>query len=96
MVKWADLAKPKEFGGLRFTDTRLMNKCLLSKWIIKLERSDSDLCTEMLRKKYLKERCFFGSNARRDSQFWNGLHEAKHICQNGIKYVVGNGKKFRF
>jgi hypothetical protein len=50
MVKWTDLARPKDFGGLCFTDTRLMNKCLLSKWIIKLERGDSDLCTEMLRK----------------------------------------------
>jgi hypothetical protein len=38
MVKWADLAKPKDFGGLGFIDTRLMNTYLLSKWIIKLER----------------------------------------------------------
>jgi hypothetical protein len=59
-----------------------MNKCLLSKWIIKLERGGSNLCTKMLRKKYLKERVFFGSNARGGSQFWKWLHEAKHICQN--------------
>jgi hypothetical protein len=38
MVKWADLARPKDFGGLGFNDTKLMNQCLLSKWIIKLER----------------------------------------------------------
>jgi hypothetical protein len=38
MVKWTDLARPKDFSGLGFTETRLMNKCLLSKWIIKLER----------------------------------------------------------
>jgi hypothetical protein len=44
MVKWADLTRPKDFGGLGFTDTRLMNKCLLSKLIIKLERGDSDIC----------------------------------------------------
>jgi hypothetical protein len=51
MVKWADLARPRDFGGLGFTDTRLMNKCLLSRWIIKLERGDSHLCSNMLRKK---------------------------------------------
>jgi hypothetical protein len=96
MVKWADLATPKDFGGLGFTDTRLMNKCLLSKWIIKLERGDTYLCTKMLRNKYLKEKDFFGSNARGWSQFWKGLHEAKHTCQSGLKYVVGNGKKPRF
>jgi hypothetical protein len=31
MVKWANLARPRNFGGLGFTDTRLMNKCLLSR-----------------------------------------------------------------
>jgi hypothetical protein len=58
MVKWVDLAKPKDFGGLGFTDTRVMNKCMLSKWIIKLERGDTDLCTKMLRNKYLKDEGF--------------------------------------
>jgi hypothetical protein len=29
MVRWEDLARPKEFVGLGFTDTRLINKCLL-------------------------------------------------------------------
>jgi hypothetical protein len=38
MVKWDDLAKPKDHGGLGFRDTRLMNECLLSKWIVKLGR----------------------------------------------------------
>jgi hypothetical protein len=48
-----------------------MNKCLLSKWIIKLERSDTDLCTKMLRNKHLKEKVFlalileWGHNSRR-------------------------------
>jgi hypothetical protein len=37
MVKWEVIAKPIEFGGLGFTDTRLMNQCLLSRWIVKLE-----------------------------------------------------------
>jgi hypothetical protein len=31
MVKWANSARPRNFGGLGFTDTRLMNKCLLSR-----------------------------------------------------------------
>jgi hypothetical protein len=59
MVKWADLARPKDFGGLGFIDTWLMNKCLLSKWIIKLERGYVDLCTKLLRNKYLNNKGFF-------------------------------------
>jgi hypothetical protein len=94
MVKWADLARPKDFGGLEYTNTRLMNKCLLSKWIIKLERDDSDLCTKMLRNKYLKEG--FLSNARAGSQFWKGLHEAKYIVKVGLNMWRAMGRSLNF
>jgi hypothetical protein len=50
------LIKPKDHGGLGFTYIRLMNECLLSKWIIKLERGDEDMCSSLLRKKYLKDK----------------------------------------
>ena len=36
-MKWEDLARPKEFGGLVFLDIRAMNICLVAKWIDKLE-----------------------------------------------------------
>jgi hypothetical protein len=95
MIKWEDLAKPKDHGGLIFTDTRLMNGCLLAKWIIKLERGDEDMRSTLLRKKYLKGREFFSSNPRGGSQFWKGLHEVKPTCQRGMKYIIGNGNKAR-
>jgi hypothetical protein len=50
MVKWEGLARPKVFGVLGFTGMRLMNQCLLSRWIVKLERGDSDICSALLRK----------------------------------------------
>jgi hypothetical protein len=96
MVKWDELAKPKEHGGLGFTETRLMNMCLLSKWILKLERVDDNMCYNLLRKKYLKGKGFFNSSYRGASQFWEGLHEAKPYCQRGMKHILGNGKKIRF
>jgi hypothetical protein len=37
MVKWEELEKQRDQGGLGFTDTRLMIECLLAKWIITLE-----------------------------------------------------------
>jgi hypothetical protein len=90
------LTKPKDHGGLGFTDTRLMNECLPPKWIIKLERGDGDLCSTPLRRKYLKDRVFFSSNPRGGSQFWKGLHEIKHTCQRGMKYIIDDGKKLGF
>jgi hypothetical protein len=96
MVKWEELAKQRDHGGLGFTDTRLMNVCLLSRWIFKLEMGDEDLCCALLRRKYLKDRAFYNSSFRGASQFWKGLREAKSYCQRGLKYILGDGKKIRF
>jgi hypothetical protein len=89
MVRWEVMARLKSFGGLGFIDTRLMNLCVLSKWIVKLERGNEDMCTTLLRKKYLKGKGFFCVNPRGGSQFWRRLHEAKEICLRGIKFLVG-------
>jgi hypothetical protein len=37
MASWELLASAKRAGGLGFTNTRVMNKCLLAKWIFKIE-----------------------------------------------------------
>jgi hypothetical protein len=96
MVKWEVLTRLKEVGGLGFTDTNLMNQCLLSRWIIKLERGDTDMCSSLLRRKYLKEKGFFCVTLAGASQFWRGLYEIKYICQQGLKYLMGNRRKIRF
>lgn len=36
MVKWDAISRPKEFGGLGIINTRIMNDCLLTKWIWKI------------------------------------------------------------
>jgi hypothetical protein len=59
MMRWEVLATPKQVGGLGFTDTRVMNQCLLSKWIYKLEKGDNNPCCKMLRAKYLGEKGFY-------------------------------------
>lgn len=55
MVRWVDMAFPKDFGGLGFTETRAMNTALIAKCIFKLKSNDQSLCTTMLRRKYLQE-----------------------------------------
>lgn len=96
MMRWEVLATPKPVGGLGFTDTRVMNQCLLSKWIYKLEKGDNNPCYQLLRAKYLGEGGFFNSKSRGVSQFWAGLHEVKYCCARGLIYIVKNVKKARF
>lgn len=53
MMKWEALCRPKDFGGLGFINTRIMNVVLLCKWIFKLESGVEDPCCDLLRKKYM-------------------------------------------
>uniref|UniRef100_A0A0E0IA23 Uncharacterized protein n=1 Tax=Oryza nivara TaxID=4536 RepID=A0A0E0IA23_ORYNI len=43
MVRWVDMAFPKDFGGLGFTETRAMNTALIAKCIFKLKSNDQNV-----------------------------------------------------
>jgi hypothetical protein len=49
MASWELLASPKRARGLGFTNTRVMNKCLLAKWIFKVENDEDNMCCQLLR-----------------------------------------------
>lgn len=88
MVKWEAMSSPREFGGLGLLETRTMNKCLLGKWIYKLERGDSDPCTTLLRRKYFGDKGFYSTSPDGGSHFWRGLHEVKDDFCKGLKYIL--------
>ena len=69
MIRWRNLAFPKEFGGLGFTETRAFNIALLAKWIFKLESKEKSLCLDLLRNKYMRDRGFFYGSEVGISQF---------------------------
>lgn len=92
MLKWQALCRPKDYGGLGFIDTRLMNIALLGKWIVKLESNSKDMSCVVLRKKYLKDgNSFFNSSAVGGGQFWKGLHACKPWLQRFVEKDVGDG-----
>jgi hypothetical protein len=62
IVKWEVLCKPKEYGGLGFTDFRTRNICLLNKWIYKLESGSQDIICQILTSKYLRDTGFYQSD----------------------------------
>jgi hypothetical protein len=68
MAKWDLVASPKKAGDAGFTNTRIMNRCLLSKWFFKIERGDNTLCCNLLRQKYFGEK---GSSAIRNMMSHN-------------------------
>ena len=96
MVRWIDLAFPKEFGGIGLTETRMLNIALLAKWIIKLESHDNSLCIELLRKKYLQQGGIFQFVGEKGSQIWKGVLNVRKWMSLGSVWSLGNGSHIWF
>lgn len=70
MMKWDNICIPKDFGGLGGLDTGLMNEALLGKWVWKiLMAKEEDLCFNMLKRKYFRNKAFAQANGNNGSQF---------------------------
>ncbi|KAG2632387.1 hypothetical protein PVAP13_2NG085546 [Panicum virgatum] len=96
MVKWEALIRPKEFGGVDFLDIRVMNICLLVKWIERLEKRDDSICIQLLCRKYLGDKSIFQLNRNAGSQFWKRILSVRQWCQWGRRVQVHSRKQTRF
>jgi hypothetical protein len=98
MTKWEAIATPREFGGLEIINTRLINDCLLVKWIWRLVKKEDSLWCKILYGKYLKGKDFFSSSGRGGggSQFWRGLHKVKKLFKWRTVHRVGKENQTRF
>jgi hypothetical protein len=92
MASWDLLASPKRVGGLGFTNTRVVNKCLLAKWIFKIESGEDNICFNPLRRKYLGGKGIYSCKKNNCSQFWKSLMNVKDECARRLKYLIGDGK----
>lgn len=91
MAKFEMVCRPKDQGGLGIINTKIMNDCLLVKWIWKIHLEPETLWFKILKAKYMRSGGFFGSKASGSSQFWQGLHKIKHLFKWGAIFKVGNG-----
>jgi hypothetical protein len=68
-VRWDALCKPKSLGGLGIIDTKIMNMCLMAKWIWKLYAGDQGLWAKIIWRKYLWTKDLLTDSYRLGSQF---------------------------
>jgi len=88
---------PKDFGGLGIINTRIFNDTLLLKWVWGLLRDkEGDLCCQLLKAKYYKNKPFTKSKVGIGSQFWKGIQKIRHKINFGLKKVVLNGESTLF
>jgi hypothetical protein len=91
MAKWEMMSRPKDQGGVGIFNTRIMNDCLLVKWIWKILCEPDEFWFKVIKAKYLKGESFFESNDKGSSQFWKGLHKVKHLFKWGPYFRLGMG-----
>lgn len=96
MAKWIVVCMPKDQGGVGIINTYIMNQCLMTKWIWRIEKGSEDLWYRLIKAKYLKSGSFFGSPNQGVSLFWRNLHKVKHMFQWGAEYNVHKGYTVRF
>jgi hypothetical protein len=108
-VKWCDLCRPKECGGLGMKNLRLVNVSLLTKWRWRLLVSQEALWSLVLKAKYgneiglSPELASFG-NKRFASLWWKDLCNLGRLsrssngdwCSEMLVKKVGNGGGTRF
>ena len=82
MAKMDTIYRPRNQGGLGMINTKIMNDCLLDKWIWKIHKGADELWFQLIKAKYLQSGSFFTSCAG-TSQFWQGLHKIKHLFKWG-------------
>lgn len=81
-------------GGLGILDLEIQNKCLLSKWLFKLFNEDG-LWQEVLRKKYVKDKCLSEIEKKKQETHTFGLDVKELLLQHG-RFRVQNGHQTRF
>jgi hypothetical protein len=78
------------------TDSRLMNACLLVKWIWRIYSGEQGLWADILRSKCLRDKDLMLDDLRPGSQFWNSIQKLKHLFRLGAKHSVCDGKTTSF
>lgn len=84
MVKWHNVCLPKDFGELGIINTMLLNDALMLKWTWRLYREEEDnICCQLLRAKYLRNKTLLQHKGTSGSQFWRGVNKTKHLFSWG-------------
>lgn len=87
MVNWGAVCRPKEFGGLGIVHTRIMNDCLLAKWIWKIHSANNELWFRIIKAKYFPRGVFKEAKVLHGSQFWKNIQKVKKICLISVQDI---------
>jgi hypothetical protein len=82
MAKWKMISRPKDQGGVGVINTRIMNDCLLVKWIWKIFQEPDAMWFRIIKAKYMRKGVFFNLVPRVAHNFGRGFIRSS-ICLSG-------------
>jgi hypothetical protein len=84
-VKWSEVCRPKDQGGLGVMNSKLTNIALMVKWVwcIFTESPDNCLWLHILRAKYPRADDMFNSTPQGGSPLWQSIYKVKHFFKLG-------------
>jgi hypothetical protein len=96
LARWNIICQPKEQGGLGIQNIDVQNKCMLSKWLLKLINEEG-LWQNLLRRKYLRTQTISHVQKKPgDSHFWSGLINVKEYFLSLGHFQLNNGGNIHF
>uniref|UniRef100_A0A452ZZZ2 Reverse transcriptase zinc-binding domain-containing protein n=1 Tax=Aegilops tauschii subsp. strangulata TaxID=200361 RepID=A0A452ZZZ2_AEGTS len=91
MVKWSEIYKPKDQGGLGVISSKRMNIALLSKWLWRIQTEEGGLWLQIIRGKYLRGQLLAFASRSGGSQFWQSVMSLLPILRIGTSIQIGSG-----
>ena len=91
MVKWSEICKPKDQGGLGVISSKRMDIALLLKWLWRIQTEEGGLWLEIIRAKYLRGQPLAFASRSSGSQFWQSVIRLMPVLRIGTAISVGSG-----
>ncbi|XP_031107295.1 uncharacterized protein LOC116011981 [Ipomoea triloba] len=93
---WADLCRPKVFGGMGFRRVREMNIAMLGKQGWKFLYEPDALVSRVFKARYFPRCSFLEANSGSNPSFvWSNIRETQGLVREGVRWRIGDGERVR-
>uniref|UniRef100_A0A453CBJ1 Reverse transcriptase zinc-binding domain-containing protein n=2 Tax=Aegilops tauschii subsp. strangulata TaxID=200361 RepID=A0A453CBJ1_AEGTS len=96
MVRWSEICKPRDQGGLGIMSSKRMNLALLTRWLWRIANGDGDLWLQIVRQKYLRGQPLAFCARTGGSQFWQSVIQLLPVLRIGTSISIGTGSSTLF
>lgn len=92
LVKWRQVAQPRNSGGLGIRSARHMNIALLGKLVAELVAESRAPWAQLIRNRYGCKELIFPPRHGYCSPTYRAISKASHYLLDGFDFKIGNGK----